>query len=210
MVKPAWCPDWSGGVAAIVAAGASAVDADFALLRGRCRVIVVNRSCELVPWADALYVADGRFWENSPAARSFVGLRITAHRDAARAYKLQFVTVSGEHRFLIESAGTIGHGGHSGFQAINLAVQFGARRILLIGFDLCGEHWHERHAPPLRDPRPQTLDKWRRRLDGQADRLAELGVDVVNCSLASALTRYQKLPLPEALHRFGLLDRAAA
>lgn len=207
-MKPPWFPDWFGEVAAVVAAGESAAIAGVGLLRGRCRVIAVNRSYELVPWAEALYGADGLFWDHYPAARSFAGLRVTASRDAARAHRLQLVTVSGEHRFLVDQPGTIGHGGHSGFQAINLAVQFGARKLLLIGFDLSGDHWHAKH--PTRNPRPQTLDKWRRRLDAEADRLAELDIAVVNCSLASALTRYQKLPLPEALHRFGLLDRAAA
>lgn len=197
--KPGWFPDWSNMPAVIVAGGASAAGADLSLIRGSCRILAVNRACELAQWADALYAADGNFWDYCPAARAFAGLRITGSRDAARAHDLRLVAVTGDHQILMETAAIIGHGGHSGFQALNLVAQFGARLILLIGFDLRGDHWHAPHRQPLRNPRPQSFDRWRRRLDGQAERLRELGVEVINCSPQSALTAYRKLPLTAAL-----------
>lgn len=161
--------------------------------------MVINRAFELAPWADALYAADGQFWQHYPAAREFSGLKITADRNTALQWKLRLIRVEGSHQFKMTPLGTVAHGGNSAHQGINLEFQFGARRLLLIGFDLCGEHFHEAHKPPLRNPRPQTLEKWRKRLDAQAPTLAALGVTVINCSMRSALTAFPKMPVAEAL-----------
>lgn len=199
VTHPAWLPNWSGDIAAVVASGQSATQTDLTLLRGRCRILAINRAFELAPFGSALYAADGAFWTHYPAARQFAGIKITADRNAASHWGLHQITVDGAHRIQVDAPGRIGHGGNGGFQAINLAVQFGARRILLIGIDLCGEHWHEAHKQPLRNPKPQTLEKWRKRLDAQAAALAALGVTVYNCSMCSALTAYPKMPIAEAL-----------
>lgn len=204
MNRPDWFPDWSGDICAVVAAGSSTTQRDVDRLHDRCRVAVVNRSFELAPWADVIYAADGRFWEHYPAARNFAGLKVTADRAAAKQWGLYRVTVSGEHVMKAE-LGTVGHGGTSSFQALNLVVQFGVRHILLLGFDFCGEHWHGAHKGPLQNPRPQTLQKWRTRLDVQAGRLVEMGITVINGSPKSALTAYDKMPAAAALNRLGVL-----
>lgn len=85
---------------------------------------------------------------------------------------------------------------------LNLAVQFGARRVVLVGFDLnvdAGIHWHGPHPARMNNPTPGLLAKWARILDAQAPRLAALGVEVLNASLVSALAAYRKVTLEEAL-----------
>lgn len=200
-MRPAWYPDWSGAAAAVIASGASAAGVPIGRLRGAVRTIVVNNSWQLAPWAELLYAADGRWWDAYPAARDFAGLKVTAEPAAAQRHGLHRVTVlEGEqaHRISTEP-GVLGHGGHGGFQAINLAVQLGARTILLVGIDLQGEHWHGDHQPPLRNPKPGKLALWRDRLDAQAGRLAELGVEILVASPGSALTAYRRASLEEAL-----------
>lgn len=204
-----WFPDWSNQACAIVASGQSATQDDLDRLKGRCRIAVVNNSFRLAPWADMLYAADGGWWGANPDARLFAGLKVTANRDVAKRFGLHLVRVRDEtdsqaHAFSLDEQGLIGHGGNGGFQVFNLVVQFGARRILLVGFDMGGEHWHDKHEEPLKNPRPQTLAKWRERLDAQAARLAGLGVDVVNVSPMSALTAYRKMPIRDATIHFGL------
>lgn len=108
----------------------------------------------------------------------------------------------GANRILVDEAGELGWGGNSGFQAVNLAVQFGASRLILVGFDLNvvgGLHWHGRHREGLNNPRPSHLRAWAERLDAQADRFAELGVEVLNASPTSALGAYPKVTFAEAL-----------
>ncbi|MFN4176430.1 hypothetical protein [Phenylobacterium sp.] len=96
----------------------------------------------------------------------------------------------------------LGFGGNSGFHAVNLAVQLGVRRIVLVGFDMSladGVHWHGAHDARLNNPTAQSLARWAGVLDRQALRLAQLGVEVLNASPVSALAAYPKVSLEDAL-----------
>lgn len=110
-----------------------------------------------------------------------------------------------QHAILTDRAGVIGSGGNSGFQAINLAVQFGATRLVLLGLDYSlarGVHWHGRHVG-LNNPSASIVPLWRARLDAQAPRLAALGVQVVNASPESTLTAFEKVDLVEVLNKWA-------
>jgi hypothetical protein len=90
---------------------------------------------------------------------------------------------------------------------VNLACQFGARKIALVGFDMrvdLGLHWHGQHPGRLNNPTAKATEKWRARLDRQAPRLAEAGIEVVNCSAVSTLRAYPVMGLADALHHFGV------
>lgn len=108
----------------------------------------------------------------------------------------------GRDEILVNEPGILGDGGNSGFQAINVAVQCGATRLILVGFDMrldLGIHWHGKHGRGLNNPTERNLAKWRGVIDGCAPRLAELGVSVVNASAISALEAYPKIPIEEAI-----------
>jgi hypothetical protein len=86
-----------------------------------------------------------------------------------------------------------------------LAVQFGLKKIILLGFDMTlqnGIHWHGRHGGHLQNPRQAGVDRWRGILDGQAARLAAAGIDVVIGSPGSSLSQYRKLSLEAAIDEF--------
>lgn len=107
----------------------------------------------------------------------------------------------GRDELLMDEAGVIGWGGNSGFHALNLALQFGAARVVLVGFDMtiaAGVHWHGVHPGHLNNPTGRLLMKWAEILDRQAPRLRALGVEVLNASPASALAAYPKVTLEEA------------
>ncbi len=131
-------------------------------------------------------------------------MKITQDAAACAAYpELKRVHVRrGADVPLLGAQGVIGDGGNSGFQAINLAAQFGASRILLVGFDMSlarGVHWHGLHPRGLNNPSPANIARWRRVLDAAAPAYAAAGVEVINCSAESALTAYPKRSLREAL-----------
>jgi hypothetical protein len=201
--RPAWFPDWRGQRACIVASGPSAAACDLEAARGKARVCAVNESWRLAPWADALYGADGAWWERNKGVPAFTGLKVTQDSNAAAKYPgLMRVKMSEVHRILVGEPGTIGYGGNSGFQALNLVVQWDATEIALVGFDMSvakGVHWHGKHAAPANNPGPSNTAWWRQRLDDAAPGLAARGVRVVNCSPHSALTAYEKIPLGEWL-----------
>jgi hypothetical protein len=95
--------------------------------------------------------------------------------------------------------GTVGHGGNSGFQALNLAAQFGARRIVLIGYDFTGPHWHPNHAKPLANPHEEAMARWRGHLDAAAPLYKAWGVEVLNASPVSRLKAYPRVSIEDAL-----------
>jgi hypothetical protein len=101
----------------------------------------------------------------------------------------------------MDTAGAIGSGSNSGFQALNAVIQFGATRIGLVGFDYridLGIHWHGSHQR-LNNPSASSCEMWRRYLDGVANDIDAMGIEVVNCSPISALRNYRKSTLEDFL-----------
>lgn len=208
-MPPDWWPDWSGQTCVIVASGPSAKDADLAQAMGRAKVIVINSSWQLAPWADVLYGCDFAWWRVNEGVPKFAGLKISQDPKAVRFFPgvhLVKTTRPGYDSpsiLLTQDAGTIGHGGHGGFQAVNLAAQFGPpSKIILVGFDMrtdLGVHWHGKHTGGLNNPNARQVGRWREAFDSIAPSLAGLGILVINASPISALTAYQKMTLQEAL-----------
>lgn len=122
---------------------------------------------------------------------------------AAAKYGLHLVSVGiGRRSMAFDRFGVLGAGGNSGFQAVNLAAQAGAKQILLVGFDYSlarGVHWHGRHVAGLNNPSAKNVAAWAADLDRAAPLLASLGVDVVNCSPHSSLRAYPVRPLEDCL-----------
>ena len=204
---PEWFPDWQDETIAIVASGPSAKKAGVEQLQGKVKVIAINESWRLVPWADVLYGCDSNWWRLHDGVKFFQGLKISAQEEARKLYKeIKIVTITHvrSDELSLDRPGYIGAGGNSGFQSLNLAAQFGASRILLVGYDMrvdLGEHWHARHPMPLSNPHPNdNLPRWRRAIDGVAPRLEEAGISVVNCSPVSLLKAYPKMTIEEALN----------
>jgi hypothetical protein len=201
-----WWPQWRGETIAIIGSGPSAKKAGVELLQGRTKVIAINESWQLAPWADVLYGCDVNWWRLRDGVRKFKGLKISQSAEACDLYRdIKRIVIPNvkSNDILMEPLGHVGAGGNSGFQCLNLAVQFGAKRILLIGYDMridFGEHWHPRHYPPLSNPHPNdNLPRWRAALDKAHASLAAIGVEVVNCSSVSLLNAYPKMTIEEAL-----------
>lgn len=198
---PAWWPRWSDHVAVVVATGASAADAPLSEIARQAKVITIKESWQLAPWAGVLYGSDGAWWANRKGVPGFSGLKITASPNAARMFGLKLVRLLALDRVLLNKPGTIGCGsrfgnGHSGFHALNLAAQFGARKIVLVGFDLCGSRWHDQGPAPADE---KLMAEWREGLDGCAEQLVSLGIEVINTSDVSALKNFRKASLLDAV-----------
>lgn len=91
-------------------------------------------------------------------------------------------------------------GRHSGFQALNVAVLAGATRILLLGYDGAPApdgrtHWHGGHPVASAG----IFEYIRRSFSAAEAQLAAAGVEVLNCSLSSAINAFPKVALGEAL-----------
>jgi hypothetical protein len=211
-------PDWSPYIVAVLAGGPSVSSDDIFRIRYVGRVIAVNTSYKKAIWADALYATDLKWWKFHQGAIDFPGMKICT---GGKGVETRFPDV---HTFqvpppkdprrpqmILDDSDYIGTGGNSGFQALNVAIKFGAKRIMLLGFDFHlrgGTHHHGDHPSPLHNPDDAHLESWRDKLDAQAFRLNAHGISVVNCSRSSSLQNYRKLSVVDALEMWANEDQA--
>ena len=159
----------------------------------------MNNNWEKAPWADVLYACDALWWQHYRP--KFDGLRFSSEQsELPGVVCLQYVDSAG----LSKNPSIVNTGNNSGHQAMNLAYHLGARRILLLGYDMKAgpngeKHWHPDHPPELNNPDNVT---WGRCIEAFAVIAADLkaeGVEVINCSLGSALECFPMAKLEEVL-----------
>ena len=198
--------DWLDKPAVVIASGPSLSDEQIERVeRSReadgCRVLTVNNTCQRAPWADVHYFGDymavkhylpklqaacsGEFWSCSSAAR-----------ERYRTHYVKGVPRPGFGERVVHL------NGNSGAQAINLAMVFGAKRVLLLGFDMKagpkGEaHWFGQHPPQL--VQIQLYREWMHHLTQAAPDAAARGVDIVNVTPGSALECFRRGDLLQEL-----------
>lgn len=180
--------DWGGQTAIVVGSGPSAATTPLELARGRARVIAVNESWRLVPWADVLYATDGIWWTERKGVPEFKGQRVTASPYAVKQFGIELFAPAGAT---------------SGLRAIYLAEKNKANPILLVGFEMHtgnGVHWHEPHGGRLRNPGKPEMNVWRMDMDLAARKLAARGTKVINCTPSSALKCFLSAPFVEAIN----------
>jgi len=205
-----WWQDWRDQVVVIVASGASAKGVDLKSAQDRVRFIVIKQNVDLCPWAEVVYGCDGAWWQHRRGLPDYRGVRLTWDQRVASLFpNLYHITIHRHaDRLLTEEPGVIGDGGNSGFQAFNLAVQFGATRIALVGFEMddrSGSHWYGRNFwPGANNPDHHNFKRWRRAFDDTPTDLATLNVEVVNTSRHSVLGCFAKHDLAETLERWGV------
>jgi hypothetical protein len=217
-------PAWVGESVVLLGAGPSLTLEQIAMVQdahtqGRCRCIAVNDTYLVAPWADVQYAADVEWhrWHTEGIAKPVLGLTAQDVRERWASFAGEKCTVQymGSERpgpavHMLKIAGLTGlsadtgalvTGKNSGFQALNLAVLAGANRIILIGFDGAPnaqgkDHFHGGH------PRPTpaaAYPHYRQAMSAAENALAELGVEVVNCSPGSAIDSFTKANLEDVL-----------
>ena len=218
-MRPEWFPDWTGA-AAIVASGPSAKKENLGLLRGKMPIIAIKENFELCPWADVVYGCDAAWWRHRKGLPDFAGLKVTWQGSRLpTSYEIKRVAIDKsqdkvypverrKYRMIFDIPGTVGGGGNSGFQAVNLAVQFGATKLLLIGFDMhdrSGVHWYGRNGWERGgNPDESCFVRWRRDFATAAVDLEERGIQVVNASPFSAMTCFGISTVEKTIAGWGI------
>lgn len=203
---------WLGERCYIIGGGPSAEIVSIPKLRQQLydtgKIIAVNDAFLMVPQADVLYFGDikwfddncldidkytGRDWHNrNIVTRVFV--KPEWHGFTNR--KMPFRRLARQMAIPLSRHPSALAGWCSGSNAINLAYLFGATEIILIGFDMQGGNWHNRHK---REKKP---DCYNVDFIPYITRMAaELNCEckVINASMDSALNCFEKKPLAEVL-----------
>lgn len=205
-----WWQDWRGECVAIVASGPSTKGANVALLRDRIHVIAIKENVNLCPWAEVVYGCDEPWWRHRRGLPDYKGIKLTYADRVCREYRdVHRIDVKkAEDKILLDNPGVVGSGGNSGFQSLNIGVQFGVTGVILVGFDMQGrggEHWYGRNNwANANNPSEFNFPRWRNAFNAVAPDLANRGIEVIDASPIGALKCFRKMSIEGALARWGL------
>lgn len=173
------------------------------------KVMAINDAWRLLPFADVLYACDATWWDHK-VPRHFCGERWTSwseehhpeNVECARRHGLKLIRGALLDGFSFKP-GLIHLGSNSGFQGINLALGFGATRIVLVGFDMKPApdgrtHFFGNHVSPLFDPDATFFDISLAAFSRAAELLPS-HVRIINTTPGSALQCFENMSLESAL-----------
>lgn len=200
---------WSGYPVVCIASGCSLNDSDVAYVYNmrrldKCRVIVVNNNYLKAPWADHLHFCDKQFfeWHKINPAFTSLDMRMTTLSNEFSGEMIELnvgmLLMGKTGGLVLDSDNTIATGGSSGYQAVNIAALYGARKIILLGYDCKDDngkvHWFGNHPQPTCPSVFKEQLKWWRTMPD------ELGdIRVINCTRDTALDMFPCAELSEVL-----------
>lgn len=199
MSRPSVPRLWPGSTVVCLGTGPSLTVDDVAYCRDKARVIAINDAYKVAPWADCLYACDGKWIDYHKGVASFEGVKYSMTVKTKRWPDWTPLRNDGPLGLCLHPTG-LRTGKNSGFQAINLAVHLGARRILLLGYDMkrhSGKsHFFGEH-PRAWTPSPYGV--FLNAFPSLVKPLADLGIEIINCTRNTALTTFPQMPITEAL-----------
>ena len=167
---------WQGQTVAVIASGPSLNRKDCDLIqKSGLPTIAVNHSWKLARFCDVLYAGDACWWDEYGAEVGISADRWTCTRQAAHKHGINLHKISGSY--------------NSGSRAIQFAIEQGAVRVILLGFDCSldnGVHWHGPHDK-TKNPEKLKLRLWHRYFRQVAVQAKARKVEVINCSRMTAL-----------------------
>lgn len=190
---------WPGSTIVCLGCGPSLTRDDIVrCANAGAKIIAINRAWELAPMAHVLYSGDWRFWLRS----------IQVPDSALPPWKFSIDPLAKEYRpsvVVLQRTGATGletsprglrSGCHSGYQAINLGVHFGPKKILLLGYDMKPDaqgrnHFHVEHP----DGSHVQYERRLKHFETLVEPLARLGVQVLNATPDSAISTFPRVHL---------------
>lgn len=194
-------PIWKDETVFIIGGGPSLLGFNWTSLAGK-KTLAVNKAILSYPQANALYWTDTRFyfWYQQEVD-NFNGLKFAIRHKEGYKDDIKILN-KGSAIGLSTINDTICHGHNSGYAAINLAYLLGAKRIILLGYDMKNDglrgHYHDGYPVPITNDKVYK-DQFIPGFQVLADELKNKNVKVFNASLHSELTVWPKISLEEAL-----------
>jgi len=161
-------------------------------------VIAVNMAYKLGPWIDCAFFGDASFMAKCrDDLFLYKGLRITCNQrpQMHNSYLKIIDRDKSKPKGISFQPNKVSWNGNSGAASINLAVHFGVKQILLLGFDMTlderqNQHWHKFYVSNPKNV--QTTFK--RHLAGFPIIAKDLAgkVEIINCNPDSQITCFPK------------------
>jgi len=194
----------------ICGGGSSLKGFRFDLLKG-LNVIAINKALIYVPFAKYLFFNDYNFYKMLIPSKDRVPKDDNKLIDTFNEFKGTSYTlakrVTDKRIIVLKNTGVDGleldknglrNGNNSGYGAINLAYHLGATKIYLLGYDMKNidntSHFHSGYGETNTQ---YTYNKFMKPFDELAKILKELNIEVINCSIDSALNCFPKIDINE-------------
>lgn len=161
-------------------------------------IIGVNNAYLLGSWVDVLlfgdkawYLQHGKDLANWPGLKVSCAPALLTNQAGIKYLKRE------SHGLAIGKRIKVGWNSNSGAAAISLAVHFGAKRIILLGFDMQLDnnnvsHWHGKHNP-------KNFEKHLKGFAQIAQEAEEHGIEILNANLDSAIEDFEKVHISDIL-----------
>jgi hypothetical protein len=161
-----------------------------ARLRNLVRVVAVNDAVLIAWFADIGFGADVKWWLSRYGVRSFPGLRVILYGNEAVGTNFGCSMVTkGPSAGFSDVPGIVATNANSGDMAIQIANQYGPKKIVLIGFDMQPAADGTRHFyGDYEDPALQSEQDMRVWLHNLRDHTAKaLSGKLINCTNGGAI-----------------------
>lgn len=160
-----------------------------------------------------LYACDASWWiEYFKEAAATVGAAEmwTCANRARDQFRITYI-FGAQGKGLSKRTDQIITGFNSGYQAIGLAHLWGAKRVLLLGYDMMRTggktHWHGDHPRKLGNG--GRFHEWVKEMSPLAADAKAAGMEIINCSRKTALNCFPRSTIQEALCPVELLAQAS-
>ena len=189
----------------VIGGGPSIAQCDLSVLADES-VIAVNSSYKAVIDAGieggVLYFTDTGWWNSHRddlierwLPREIVTMSRTAKREQpVLVRRIQHAVPSASFPENVYGSSVVKHGNSSGHTAVALAVAMGAKRVILLGFDMRlvdgKSHFHTDYGDAIS---PGVIEGWIEGFNGWNMAANDIGVSIVNATPGSALDEFDML-----------------
>lgn len=196
---------WRGHTAYIIGGGPSVNDVDLSLIKDKC-VIGCNNAYMFGDWVDVCWFGDYKFykWHTTEYKKWFNAYKglIISNLDDGKINDKRVYLVHRKGQGINTEKNCVAWNSNTGASAVNLAYHFGARRIVLIGFDckLINEkpNYHDLHLVKDSDYK-WSYKKFKHFWKKIALDAKKLNVEIINTSLDSDLKHFPIKRLEDAI-----------
>lgn len=167
-------------------------------------IIGINVAYMIGDWIDMVFFGDSNFFLKQERGLSrFPNLKVSCHPNTDKVPWVKFLPHDKKHsKGISTNPKMVSWNQNSGAAAISVAAHAGAKRIILLGFDMSldkqgGSHWHSVYRQGKK-----VIPPFQKHLKGFpeiAKDATRMGIEILNASPNSAIKCFRKVTVKEIL-----------
>jgi len=169
-------------------------------------VIGINAAYLIGTWMDMVFFGDsGFFTDNKDQLFKFPHLKVSSNSSTRKYAWVKTLKRDAKKHGISEDSSRVCWNDNSGSAAISIAVNAGAKRVFLLGFDMKldeknVQHWHKLYKKNQMQKVPHPpFNKHLAGFPKIAEDAKKMNVEIYNVSPDSVITQFPKITLQEAL-----------